>query len=63
MPRDLFHLEGQQLRGLRDRIRDARGLMGHRKWERQQADSKLEEAATIISQILADGPHSRDEED
>lgn len=64
MPRDLWHLEGQQLRLLRDQLLDAHILMAHlRSGSAAIADRKVQDAMQVIEQILADGPHSRDEED
>jgi hypothetical protein len=62
MPRDLYHLEGQQLRGLLRRAEEAHSHL-HGVAVPIVAVAALVDLETIIKQILADGPHSRDEDD
>jgi hypothetical protein len=61
MARDLYQLEGQQLRMLKQRSVAARQYLIVR--QLGTASQLLEELERTIEQILADGPHARDEQD
>jgi hypothetical protein len=64
MPRDLWQLEGQQLRLILMHIQDAqRAVAQNTSFRHRTAAPSLERAEQIIEEILADGPHSRDESD